>query len=142
MKISARNQLMGIVELIQEGKVNSEIYIKLNSGYTIISVITNNAVKNLNLQIEDKVAAIFKSSSVLLTTDMTLNISARNKFQGIIENIYLGSVNAEVCVNVGNNDTVVSVITSNSIKNLNIKIGNSISAIIKATDIMIGKEEL
>jgi molybdate transport system regulatory protein len=139
MKISARNQLVGVVELIQQGNVNSEVYIKLNSGYTMVSVITNNAVKNLDLKIDDIVTAIFKSSSVLVTTEVTLNISARNKLQGIIEDIYLGSVNAEVCVNIGNKDSVVAIITANSIKNLNIKLGNSISAIIKAPDVMIGK---
>ncbi|WP_419770990.1 MAG: TOBE domain-containing protein [Candidatus Marinarcus sp.] len=139
MRISARNQLEGVVELIQHGKVNAEVYIKLKSGYTLVSVITNDAVKALDLQIKDEVIAIIKSSSVLVTTDMTLTISARNKLQGVIENILLGEVSGEVCINVGNNDTIVSVITANSIKKLNIKMGNSISAIIKATDVIIGK---
>lgn len=139
MKISARNQLVGVVEFIQQGKVNSEIYVKLNCGYTIISVITNNAVKNLDLKIEDKVITIFKSSSVLLTTDLTLNISARNKLQGVIENLYLGEVSSEISIDIGNGDKVVSVITANSLKSLKLKLGSSVSAIIKATDVMIGK---
>ncbi len=139
MKISARNQLVGVVELIQQGKVNSEVFIKLNSGYTIISVITNNAVKKLDLKIDDIVTAIFKSSSVLVTTEVTLDISARNKLQGRVENIHLGSVSAEIEIDIGNKERVVAVITASSIKNLNIKIGNSISAIIKASDVMIGK---
>jgi len=139
MKISARNQLVGVVEFIQQGKVNSEIYVKLNCGYTIISVITNNAVKNLDLKIEDKVITIFKSSAVLLTTDLTLNISARNKLQGVIENLYLGEVSSEISIDIGNGDKVVSVITANSLKSLKLKLGSSVSAIIKATDVMIGK---
>jgi molybdate transport system regulatory protein len=139
MKISARNQLKGVVELIQQGKVNSEIYIKLNSGYTIVSVITNTAVKNLDLNINDVVTAIFKSSSVLLTSDLTLNISARNKLQGVIENMYLGEVTSEISIDIGSKDKVISVITANSLKNMHLKLGNSVSAIIKATDVMIGK---
>ncbi|MGB5919007.1 TOBE domain-containing protein [Arcobacter sp.] len=139
MQISARNQLLGVVELVQQGNVNSEIFVKLNCGYTIVSVITNNAVKKLDLKIGDKVTTIFKSSSVLVTTEITLNISARNKLQGIVENLYLGSVSAELEINIGNKDSVVAVITSSSIKNLNIKIGSQLSAIIKATDVMIGK---
>jgi molybdate transport system regulatory protein len=91
------------------------------------------------LKIGDIVTAIFKSSSVLVTTDVTLNISARNKLQGIVENLHLGSVSAEVEINIGNKDNVVAVITSSSIKNLKVKIGNQLSAIIKATDVMIGK---
>lgn len=139
MKISARNQLIGQVDLIQQGKVNSEVYIKLKSGYTMVSVITNDAVKDLNLQSGDEVIAFFKSSCVLVTTDITLNISARNKFQGTILNMQIGEINAQLYINIGNNDVVVSVITLNSVRALNIKMGMSVSAIIKASDVIIGK---
>lgn len=139
MKISARNQLVGKVDLIQQGKVNSEIYVKLNSGYTMVSVITNDAVKDLKLQCGDEVIAFFKSSCVLVTTDITLNISARNKFQGIITNMQIGEINAQLHINIGNNDMIYSVITLNSIRALGIKMGMSVSAIIKASDVMIGK---
>ena len=82
MQISARNQIAGTVELIANGTVNAEVYIKLKAVYTIISVITNTAVNNLNLKVGDDVVAIFKSNTVLITTDIALNISARNKFLG------------------------------------------------------------
>jgi len=141
MKISARNQLIGHVDLIQQGKVNSEVYIKLNSGYTMVSVITNDAVKDLKLQCGDSVIAFFKSSCVLVTTDITLNISARNKFQGTIMNMQVGEINAVLHINIGNTDTIVSVITLNSVRALNIKMGMSVSAIIKASDVMIGKKQ-
>lgn len=139
MKISARNQLNGTVDLIQQGKVNSEVFIKLNSGYTLVSVITNEAVKDLNLKTNDSVIAFFKSSSVLVTTDITLNISARNKFQGVVENMSIGEVNAQLHINIGNNDTIVAVITAHSMRTLQIKLGTSVSGIIKASDVMIAK---
>ncbi len=59
MQISARNQLEGKVDLIQQGKVNSEVYIKLKSGYTMVSVITNDAVNDLKLKSGDSVIAFF-----------------------------------------------------------------------------------
>jgi molybdate transport system regulatory protein len=58
MQISARNQISGAVELISKGTVNAEVYIKLKSGYTIISVITNTAVNNLDLKLGDEVFVI------------------------------------------------------------------------------------
>ncbi|MCD4758597.1 MAG: TOBE domain-containing protein [Arcobacteraceae bacterium] len=139
MQISARNQVQGIVEHIEQGKVNSSVYLKLKSGYTLVSVITNGAIDNLNLQIEDEVVAIFKSSSVLLTTDLSLNISARNKFQGTITDISLGEINSEVLVDIGNGDKIASVITKNATGSLDLKVGDSVSAIIKSSDVMIGK---
>ena len=139
MQLSSRNQISVIVELIEHGKVNAEVFIKLKSGYTLVSVITNTAVKNLDLKPKDEVVAIFKSSNVLLTTDITLNISARNKFQGVVDNVFQGEINSEVIMDIGNGDKIASIITTNSVNNLGLKTGTNLSAIIKASDIMIGK---
>ena len=139
MQISARNQIAGIVELISNGTVNAEVYIKLKSGYTMISVITNTAANNLDLKLGDEVVAIFKSSTVLITTDITLNISARNKFQGMVDSINQGEINSELIIDIGNGDKIASIITTNSIEKLGIIKGSQVSAIIKASDVMIGK---
>ncbi len=138
MQISARNQLVGSIELIENGKINASIYIKLKSGYTIVSVITNGAVENLGLEVGDEVVTIFKSSAVLLTTDMSLNISARNKLGGVVETINFGEVNSEVVVNIGG-DLIASVITKNAVGNLDVKVGDRVTAVIKSSDVMIGK---
>ena len=138
MQISARNQIGGTIELIEIGTVNATVYIKLKSGYTMVSVITVGAVENLNLQIGDEVIAIIKSSAVLITTDMSINISARNKLNGVVENIHLGEVNSEVIINVGG-DLIASVITKNAVGELDVKIGDKVTAVIKSNDVMIGK---
>lgn len=139
MQISARNQIQGIVEYVDKGGVNSLVYVKLKSGYTLISVITNSAVESLGLKIGDEVTAIFKSSSVLITTDIALNISARNKFHGIVDAINIGEVNAEVIVNIGGSDKIASIITADSIQSLKLELGTEVSAVIKSSDVMIGK---
>ena len=102
-------------------------------------MITNTAVSNLNLKLGDEVVAIFKSNTVLITTDISLNISARNKLQGKVDSINKGEINSELIIDIGNGDKVASIITSNSIDNLKIKEGAQVSAIIKASDVMIGK---
>ena len=139
MQISARNQISGIIELISYGTVNAEVYIKLKSGYTIVSVITNTAVNNLDLKIGDDVVAIFKSNAVLITTDIALNISARNKFLGIVDSINKGEINSELIIDIGNGDKIASIITTNSIESLNIEEKKEICAVIKASDVMLGK---
>lgn len=138
MQISARNQISGRVEYIEQEKVNASIFIKLKSGYTIVSVITKSAVGSLSLSVGDEVTAIFKSSSVLLTKDLTLNISARNKFQGEVIKITKGEINSEVMIDIGG-DTIAAVITTESVKSLGIKVGDNLSAVIKSSDVMIGK---
>lgn len=139
MQLSTRNQIQGVIELINKGGVNSEVFIKLKSGYSLVAIITNSAVENLNLQVDDEVTCLFKSSSVLITTDCSLTISARNKLQGEVTIITDGEVNSEVTIDIGNADSVTSIITSDSVKFLDLKIGDKISAVIKASDLMIGK---
>lgn len=139
MQMSARNQLHGVVEKIEQGKVNASVYVKLKSGDTIVSVITHGAVENLNLQPQDEVVAIFKSSSVLVSCEEGLRISARNQLHGTITQIHSGEINSEILIDIGNGNTIASVITSNSTENLELEVGKSATAIIKSSDVMIGK---
>ena len=139
MQISARNQIMGVVEKISHGAVNAEVQIKLKSGNSLVSIITNTATENLELNIDDEVIAVIKSSNVLLSTENEMKLSARNCIKGVIEGINQGEVNSEVVINIGNEDKMVTIITTNSIKNMNLKVGTKVNAIIKASDIMIGR---
>lgn len=139
MQVSARNQLSGTIEQIEIGSVNAQVHIKLKSGFIVVSVITKGAVEILNLKVNDEVVAIFKSNSVLLSNDNDLKISAQNHLNGTIETINYGEVNSEVIIDLGNNEKIASIITSNSIKNLDLKKGDSVTAIIKSSDLMVGK---
>ncbi|AXK47912.1 molybdenum-binding protein [Aliarcobacter trophiarum LMG 25534] len=139
MQISARNQIVGVIENITDGAVNSEVALKLKGENKIVSIITNSAVENLGLNKGDEVVAVIKSSNILLSTDTNLKLSARNSLKGTIEAINVGAVNAEVIINIGNGDKVVSIVTMNSIEKMGLKVGTSVDAIIKASDIMIGK---
>jgi molybdate transport system regulatory protein len=69
---------------------------------------------------------------------MSLNISARNKLGGVVETINFGEVNSEVVVNIGG-DLIASVITKNAVGNLDVKVGDRVTAVIKSSDVMIGK---
>jgi len=66
-------------------------------------------------------------------------LSARNHLKGEITEILLGTVTALVTITVG--DSVVeSVITKRSAEELNLKKGDKVTAVIKATEVMIQKD--
>ncbi len=65
-----------------------------------------------------------------------MKISARNQLRGIVEAIDLGVVTAKVGVRVGDN-LIESVITRQSVEDLNIQIGSEVTAIIKSTEVML-----
>lgn len=64
--------------------------------------------------------------------------SARNQLRGTVKQITVGTVMAEVVVQVGDNE-IVSVITRSSAERLGLKVGDEVVSIIKATEVMIGK---
>ena len=66
-----------------------------------------------------------------------METSARNQLKGTIVSVSLGSVMAEVTVDV-NGAQVVSAITRESAERLGLAEGRSVVAIVKATDVMIG----
>lgn len=69
MKLSARNSLPGTVKSIEPGVVNAEVMIEVAQGITIVSMITLDAIKNLNLKVGDKAYAVIKASSVMVAID-------------------------------------------------------------------------
>jgi molybdopterin-binding protein len=66
-------------------------------------------------------------------------ISARNKLRGTIEEVQLGDVMAHVIVRVGDN-LVESAITRRSADDLKLKKGDTVFAVVKATELMIQKD--
>ncbi|MDR1088871.1 MAG: TOBE domain-containing protein [Coriobacteriales bacterium] len=68
MKISARNQLKGVVTDIQTGAVNSIVTIQVGE-YPVKASITNEAVADLGLEVGGQAYAIVKASSVMVGVD-------------------------------------------------------------------------
>jgi molybdopterin-binding protein len=69
-----------------------------------------------------------------------IEISAKNKLNGKINNVDLGSVMANIKIEIDDPGVVTALITKESAEGLNLKKGDKVVAIIKSTEIMIGKE--
>jgi molybdate transport system regulatory protein len=67
-----------------------------------------------------------------------MEISARNQLKGTITSVTPGAVLSEVVVDIGGQE-VVSMISKASVERLGLKPGDFVVAIIKATEVMIGK---
>ena len=65
-------------------------------------------------------------------------LSARNHLKGEITEVVLGTVTALISLKVGDN-IVESVITKRSAEEMGLKKGDKVTAVIKATEVMIQK---
>jgi len=69
-----------------------------------------------------------------------MSISARNRLKGKITDVKLGDVMAHVTIRVGQN-LIESVITRQSAEEMNLKKGDTVTAVVKATEVMVSKED-
>ena len=65
-KISARNQLIGRVVEVRKGQTTAHVKIDIGNGVIVTSSITNEAVDDLKLAMDDKVIAVIKASDVMV----------------------------------------------------------------------------
>lgn len=66
MRLSARNQLPGVVSRVVPGAVNAEIVLDLDGGGSVAAIVTNESVRTLGLAEGVRALAIFKASAVIL----------------------------------------------------------------------------
>jgi molybdate transport system regulatory protein len=139
MKISARNILSGKVDSVTMGAVNAEVDLTLAGGEKIAAIITNRSAEALGLSAGKAAYAIIKASEVILGKNVAqARFSARNVLAGVVSKLQDGAVNSEVVVQLPGGSEIVSSITKASAHALELKAGDSVSAIIKASNVIIG----
>jgi molybdopterin-binding protein len=68
-----------------------------------------------------------------------MRLSARNQLKGKIIDVMKGATTSHVRIDIGNGVTVTSSITNEAVADLDLEAGDDAWAVIKASDVMIGK---
>lgn len=71
-----------------------------------------------------------------------LQLSARNKLKLKITEIKCGIINSEVCASFKSGETLRANITNESLKNMNLKVGDEVYFIFKAPKILISSKQI
>ena len=67
-----------------------------------------------------------------------MELSARNQIRGKVKRVATDGVMAEIVIDIGGPE-IVSTITKTSADRLKLKAGDTVLAVIKASDVMVGK---
>lgn len=95
------------------------------------------SLENLqNLKIGDEVRLNFKSSDIFVATSPLLNCSVSNEIKAQISSIQKGQITSSLHLNAGEFE-FESIITTASLKRLNLSLGDQIYAYVKATSLYI-----
>ena len=68
-----------------------------------------------------------------------MKLSARNQIKGKIVDVVTGQTTAHVRIDIGNGVIMTSSITNEAVADLALKAGDNVTAVIKSSDVMIGK---
>ncbi|MEN9460167.1 MAG: hypothetical protein RIS84_187 [Pseudomonadota bacterium] len=66
MKVTARNNLAGVVKSILQGKVNAEVVLELEGGQLLKATVTEEALEEMKIELGKPLRGAFKANSVLL----------------------------------------------------------------------------
>ncbi|MDK9719550.1 MAG: TOBE domain-containing protein [Rhodospirillales bacterium] len=72
-----------------------------------------------------------------LLRSLGMRTSARNAFRCTVSEIRKGAVNSEVVLKLADNVSLAAIITGESVRNLDIEIGKSVTALVKASFVML-----
>ena len=68
-----------------------------------------------------------------------MKLSARNQIKGKVAAVQKGTTTAHVRIDIGNGVMITSSITNEAVDELGLKQGDEATAVIKASDVMVGK---
>ncbi|MEM3000416.1 MAG: TOBE domain-containing protein [Candidatus Bathyarchaeia archaeon] len=71
--------------------------------------------------------------------DLGLKISARNRLKGKVTAVETDAITAKVKVEISVPATITALISREAVEDLNIKVGDEVEAVVKATEVMIAK---
>ena len=87
----------------------------------------------------EELEALLRARTGSAPGEAALTLSARNRLRGRIARLTLDGLMAEVLVRIGDQE-LVALITRSSAERLGLKVGDPVLAVIKSTEVMIGKE--
>lgn len=69
-----------------------------------------------------------------------MKLSARNILNGTVKDIKKGAVAAQVKIDIGGGNVITSTVTVDAVEDLGLKVGSKVSAVIKASEVILGVE--
>ena len=139
MQTSARNCLSGHISQLTLGAVNAEVEVVLVGGERVVAAITLESVHTLRITEGLPVVALVKAAQIILVTDFAgYRLSARNQLSARVLAIKSSGMYAEVELELRGGQILIATVSHDSVQNLALRKGDSVSAVFKAGAVMLG----
>lgn len=125
---------------IAEIKVNGDLSIvRVNVGGSIFSTIVIDTPETASfLKLSNEVKIIFKETEVIIGVGDMSGISLRNKIVGTVSRIDADILLSKLTLTTDLGE-ISSIITSNAVEQLKIKLGMEVTAMVKTNELILSK---
>ncbi|SFD96378.1 TOBE domain-containing protein [Flavobacterium phragmitis] len=133
------NIINGIITNIESHEGMS--LIKVRSNDVIFTAIVLDTPETSDyLKIENDVNVIFKETEVMISKDLTPNISVQNKLHCVIESIQNGVILSQINLRY-DQQIIKSIITRNACEQLDLKEKDTVLALIKTNEVSLSAHD-
>ena len=125
---------------IAEVRVNGELSIvRVDAKGHLLSCIVIDTPETADyLVVGEAVKVIFKETEVIIGTGSTEGISLRNKFRGKVVRIDSDILLSKLTIDTPVGE-ITSIITSNAVAELGIRVGSEVTAMVKTNELILSK---
>jgi len=136
-KLSARNQLVGIISAIHQGNIHVQIELTLKGIDKIYASITKHSYEALGLHLKESAIAIIKANSIMVS-----KTKPEGAYQNLLRGkaIYLESdtTHTEITVELESKNTLTATITNDTFETLGLKINEEAYMFFEASAVILG----
>jgi molybdate transport system regulatory protein len=136
MNLSMRNQLPGVVTAVVPGEVMATVKVRVVGGWEMTAAVTVEAVEALGVSAGSDVQVLVKSTQVALATGAVGGVSIRNRIPGTVQSVTAGRAMTSVKLAVEGGE-LTAVITKDAADELGLAAGSSVTALVKATEVVL-----
>ncbi len=126
-----------LAHVIQIESSGSFSLVDLEFGDLLLSAVIMETEEDIAwLRTNARVQVLFKETEVSIALEPLSAISLRNRFAGTIATINTGKIMSRVEIS-GDGYTIISVITTRSVKKLDLQPGQKVIALVKANELLL-----
>jgi molybdate transport system regulatory protein len=137
VRVSARNVFQTEVVSIKTWPVDVEVTLKVAGDQTILAIVTNEAIADLELTPGRKALALVKSSFIHLMPVDHGPKTGRNWFPGEVTQRIDAEVNSEIHLDIGHSKTLLAVVPRQTAEDLGVEVGGRVAATFDANHVIL-----
>jgi molybdate transport system regulatory protein len=137
MQLSIRNQFVGTIESVTAGPAMAAVHVRLTGGPDVTAAITTDAATDLNLAVGSAVRVLITSTEVSVAVDPVGRVSIRNQLPGTVQSVDHGAAMTVMKIELAGGGVLTSAITRESAQDLGLDPGQSVTALVKSTDVAL-----